>query len=120
MEGQRRHRYTPPGLCRAICRGLIKQRQLDAMHVKQILRVTAQDTVGEIPEHEEDTWKPYWAWDDASHKHLDPEQVRKARNEEMDYVNAKQVWVKVDKRQAINDGHTLANTMWIDTDKGVS
>ena len=36
----------PPGLCRAICRGYIKQRHMAEQHVKKLLKVTAKDTVG--------------------------------------------------------------------------
>ena len=108
----------PPGLCRAICRGLIRQQQLSEYHVKSLLRVTATDSIGEMPEHEEDEWKPTWAWDDANDKALDPERVKKARKEDIDYVNSKEVWVKRDKQQAIREGYKIVNTRWIDTDKG--
>ena len=74
LEGRARDaaRY-PPGLCRAICKGYIKQRQMADHHVKKLLKVTAKDTIGELPEHEEDQEKNTWAWGDANDKSLNPE-----------------------------------------------
>ena len=108
----------PPELCRAICRGLIRQRQHQGDHVKSLLSVEAKDTIDELPEHEEDQWNSTWAWDDANNKTLNPEGVRKARQEEMEYVNSKNVWVKMRKEEAIKEGYNIVDTRWIDTDKG--
>ena len=47
--------------------------------------------MGENPEHEEEDWKIAWAWDDANDKALDPEGVKRARREEMNYINDKKV-----------------------------
>ena len=74
LEGRARHaaRY-PPGLCRAICRGYIKQQELAEHHVKLLLNVTAKDTTGELPEHDEHQEKNTWAWGDANDAALNPD-----------------------------------------------
>ena len=41
--------------------------------MKKLLKVTAKDTIGELPDHEEDQEKNTWAWDDANDKALNPE-----------------------------------------------
>ena len=62
----------PDGLCRAICRGLSKEIDIEKRKIKPILGLSALDRVGEIPESEEESqcWKS--AWDDVSGKELDP------------------------------------------------
>ena len=62
-----------------------------------------------MPEHEEDECRPTWAWDDANDKPLDPEGVIRARQEEIEYVNAKEVWVNKDKQQAIKGDEATPN-----------
>ena len=70
-----------PGLCRAICRGYIKQIQYEAYPLRQLLSVEANDVVEEVPEHEEGQCKYMWACEDAIDKAIDPTWVRKARME---------------------------------------
>ena len=58
----------PDGLCRAICRGLAKEIDIEKKKVRPILGLNSLDKVGEIPESEEESqcWKS--AWDDVSGK----------------------------------------------------
>ena len=83
--------YTP-SLCRAICRGFIRQRMKQTSPVKRLMSVKDTDRVGELPEHEEDRDNYDMAWDDVNNKVLDPKRVKEARQEEMDHISLKQVW----------------------------
>ena len=51
-------------------------------------------------------------------KALDPQRVRQARKEEIDYVDSKGVWEKWPKHKAVAQGYKIVDTRWIDTDKG--
>ena len=75
-----------------------------------MMTVSATTTVGEVPEHEEDTSAITWAWDDANNKALNPEMVRQAREEEMKYINEKRVWDKMSKSEALKLGYKLVAT----------
>ena len=72
MEEQKQQRCTLMGLCRAICRGLVKEIEMKERHLKSILSLNLQDKAGEVPgsEEEEQLWQA--AWDDVSGKELDP------------------------------------------------
>ena len=83
--------YTPD-LCRAICRGFIRQRIKQNSPVKRLMSVKETDRVGELPEHEEDGGNYDMAWDDVNNKVLVPRKVKEARQEEMNHINLKQVW----------------------------
>ena len=76
----------PPDLCRAICRGYIKQMRNREEGVKSLMQVSATDTTDEVPEHEEDHVDMGFAWDDVNNKALNPKMVRDARREEMKYI----------------------------------
>ena len=56
--------------------------------------------------------------DDVSGKELDPVKVQQARQEEMGYVNKKEVWRKIPRKQAWAEGIKIVGTKWIDIDKG--
>ena len=43
----------PEGLCRAICRGLIRQIEQEKGHIRQLMNLNATDVVREVPEDEE-------------------------------------------------------------------
>ena len=57
----------PEGLCRAICKGLVKQIDLDEKEVKMLMSLMAKDVVhGETPTEEEDhEAATARAWDDV-------------------------------------------------------
>ena len=83
----------PPGLCRASCRGLVRQLELNRGQLRSLLKVMAVDTVGaKRPEEEEDDHDWRQAWDDVSGKEFDYQGVKKARELEMEYVKGKEVW----------------------------
>ena len=109
----------PEELCKAICRGYIKQRKFEAEDVKHLMNVTAEMKMPERPEEEEDDIpEQLWAWDDVNDKALDAGMVKQARQDEMNYINLKNVWSKVSKQQALKLGYKIVDTRWIDTDKG--
>ena len=58
----------PEGLCRAICRGLVRQIELERDQVRTLLSLSVVDKVRDVPMSEEDSqqWVP--AWDDVSGK----------------------------------------------------
>ena len=58
------------------------------------------------------------AWDDVSGKMLDPKKVRAARRLEMDFINTKKVWWKMNRREALAQGYRIVGTRWIDVNKG--
>ena len=74
------------------------------MRVKSLMTVTSSTAVGETPEHEEDYDNMSWAWDDANNKALNPTMVKKAREEEMRYIQSKNFWTKMTKEEAIKLG----------------
>ena len=91
----------PPALCRAICRGLVKQIHLKEARVNTLLRVDESWEKPCIPEEEEDREAMEKAWDDVSGKELNARQVREARAREMKYIDDKMVWRKSTKRRSI-------------------
>ena len=82
------------------------------------MNVTANTTIGEVPEHEEDYKTADWAWGDVSDKTLGGQGVKKARQEEMSYIEKMGVWEKMDREEAVRQGYKIVGTRWIDTDKG--
>ena len=94
----------PDGLCRAICRGLLKEIDMEQRKIKPILGLSALDKVGEIPESEEESqcWKS--AWDDVSGKELDPNGVKAARALETQHVDLKKVWRKCLEQKSSDKG----------------
>ena len=90
----------PEGLRRAICRGLFKKTELEKDNLRQILLLCTVDSVGEVPESEEDSHDWIQAWDDVSGKELDPKEVRAVRRLEMDHVDLKKVWHKSPRSEA--------------------
>ena len=65
----------PPALCKAVCRGLMKQLQLKEWNVKSLLSLDAHMQKPDAPAQEEDEVHKKTmdqAWDDVSGKSLDP------------------------------------------------
>ncbi len=73
---------------------------------------------GPVPEeHEQDWWRQQeethgMYWDDVNGDWLDPEEVRKARKIELDWMVKEKVWDKVPKDEATGKILTMR---WIDT-----
>ena len=106
------------GLCRAICKGLMRQIDIEKNQVISLLSLSAIDKVGDIPESEEDEYSWQSAWDDVSGKELNPSGVRMARALEIDHVNMKRVWRKITRSEAKRQGCKMIGTRWVDIDKG--
>ena len=92
--------------------------KMDRTQTKLLMKVSAKDKVEEVPEEEYVHEDARWAWDDITGKVLNPADVKKARLEEMAYVNDKGVWKEVDRKWAIAQGIPIVGTRWIDVDKG--
>ena len=58
------------------------------------------------------------AWDDVRGGWLDEEEVRKARQEEVGYMQKEQLWDEVPREDA--DGHRIVSVKWVDTNKGTA
>ena len=134
LEGGRARKAQtyPRELCKAICVGLQEQIKADA--AGQFLpmessneEATSRELMGtakEIPEkyktvEEPDEGLVETAWDDVSGAELDPNQVKKARAEEIDYIHMMKLYEKV----TIDDcykktGKTPISVRWIDISKG--
>lgn len=110
----------PTQLCSAICRGLIKQLELDEKSLKTLLSLKATDIVHDKPPPEEDKHLEAVAkaWDDVTGKELDPVAVKRARLQEMEYTGSKRVWDKIDRQEALRNGWPIVDTRWIDINKG--
>ena len=118
----------PPGLCRAICKGLLRERQNDLHQVKCLLSVSVSDQVEATPygdggarergvRHEEDDQLAQ-AWDDVTGEQLDSGEVKRARMVEIGYVREKRVWRKITRAEAMKRGIKVIKTRWLDINKG--
>ena len=123
----RGRRDAPKDLCRAICAGLVREKQSETMQIKCLLAVKAGDKIEDEGagksqkkdrgvRHEED--EDAMAWDDVTGEELDPREVAKARGQEMEYVRQKKVWRKITRREAQRRGIKIIKTRWIDINKG--
>lgn len=121
-----------PGLCRAVCKRLIKQFEADRngqylfMNMeykedcssKEVMKVAEQlkekyRTVGEEYECENEV-----AWDDVFGATLDPSEVRRAREEEIKYVRNMELYEKVAIEQCYAKiGKAPISRRWIDINK---
>ena len=108
----------PEGLCRAICRGLVKQIEIEKGQIRHLLNLSSTDVVQQVPDDEENQNQWQEAWDDTSGKELDPSGVRAARALEIEHVNAKKVWRKIPRAEARRQGCKMIGTRWVDIDKG--
>ena len=122
----------PPGLCRAICLGIKEQINADRQgqfllmemgnapeNAKSLMNMSEKikkkcETVEEC-----DAVVMEEAWDDVSGRALDPEQVKKARKEEIEYVHKMGLYVKVPISECHNKtGKPPITVRWIDINKG--
>ena len=79
---------------------------------------TTQIIGAELAEEEEETGMDAQAWDDVSGSVLNPAKVRRARLQELQYVRDKEVWRKIPRWQAKQQGIPIIATRWIDINKG--
>ena len=94
------------------------QTKTDTKHktVKQLLRLQGNEQIEAHDAEHEDT--NMQAWDDLTGEILNPKDVTNARLLELDYARAKNVWTKMPRQQAHNEGLKVIKTRWIDINKG--
>ena len=61
---------------------------------------------------------PFAPWDDVSGAKLDPREVMKAREVEIEYAEKKPVWQNVPRRLAKKSGCEIIKSRWIGINKG--
>ena len=119
-------------MCRAICRGLLKEQRSKVMSLCQVgegIRVRKgqpeQNKEQEHVEQEAELEKQaasllneWGAWDDVSGVSLDREKVKKAREEEVVWLNKKNVYQKITRQEAHQRGLRIIRVRWIDVNKG--
>ena len=123
----------PPEVCRAICQGLIEQIEADRMGQFFIAEINLDGTgKGNQMMKEAESIKEKYkiveedydqqletAWDDVSGSELDPQSVKKARAEEIEYVNKMKLYTKVLIAECLKTiGKRPIAVRWIDINKG--
>ena len=123
----------PPGLCKAVCKGLIEQMNADRngqyllgnikydeeCTSKELLHAAKQLEKKYKTVEEDDTEELEIAWDDVSGAELDPKKDRKAREEEIQYVRTMDLYEKVPIIECYNaTGKAPISIRWIDINKG--
>ena len=123
----------PDGLCRAICKGLQEQMQMDAngqfllMNISIAANEISQDLKRSAEKlkkkyrtvEEEDDEQLEIAWDDVSGAEINANMVKDARREEMDYVRKMHLYDKVPITECKRvTGRMPITVRWIDVNKG--
>ena len=121
LEGARakQAQVYPPELCKAFCRGAAKAVETKRQNrpVDLFLVDAANFKHFECPPEEANEWAS--AWDDVSGEALDPEEVVKARAEEIVYFNKMKVYHKVPIAQCwARTGKRPIPVRWVDINKG--
>ena len=129
----------PPGLCEAICRGLVRQIEVDhstmslvaemilaegkgaaKMQQKELNHLAskiAESMRGGAKVEEDEEWEE--AWDDVKQKELKPGKVREARRVEMEYIRKRNLYNKVPRSKCYAQTRKPpVKSMWLDTNKG--
>ena len=115
-EGSARY---PEELCKAICRGLIRELSYSEKQLMKLVDVGPDTTLArahKAEKDEEQSWQR--AWDDVTGEELDAREVSKARLKEMAYVQGKSVWKVIPRAEATRKGWKVIQTRWIDINKG--
>ena len=109
----------PKGLCRAVCRGAMKQMDIYAAEFMSVKCVGEQGDVDiDALEQEPDDllWMRYW--DDTNGKELRADLVKEARAEEISEVRKMGVWRKVPRSECLAEtGRPPIKLRWIDRNK---
>ena len=122
----------PPGLCRAVCRVLIEQIRVDRngqywlmsmehddKQKSRELKNVAKQLREKYKTMEDNEDELEVAWDDAFGVTLGPQQVRRARQEEVDYVKKMELYVVVPIQQCFEKiGKAPITTRLIGINKG--
>ena len=75
------------------------------MNIAKLIDVGTRTTVeGKASDYEEETEVYLQAWDDVSGEELNPTEVKKARDKEMQYIEEKGVWRVVSRQDAVRRG----------------
>ena len=106
-EAQWSARY-PEELCKAICRGVVKELRNQTDNVKFLFSITAMDRIELYSNVATDDGRQRGfdhedgaaAWDDVTGESLDPSEVLKARALEIEYCRDKSVWIKITRAEA--------------------
>lgn len=121
----------PKELCKAICLGIQKQIRADTagqflllesgnqnVSSKELMNVSRElETKYQTVEEPQSTSLEQ-AWDDVSGAELDPEKVKKARAEEIEYTHKMQLYEEVPVRDCYNKtGRGPITVCWIDINK---
>jgi hypothetical protein len=129
----------PPGLCGAICRGLVRQIEVDHSVVSLVADVIlaeekgaakrqqkefdrlaskiAENMRGGAKVEEDEEWEE--AWGDVKQKELKPVQVREARRVEMEHIHNRNLYNKVPRSKCYEQtGEPPVKSMWLEADKG--
>ena len=130
LAGKAKHcQVYPQPLCEAICRG-IKQQKQACENKEYLLGVVEAKATSSMPippeETEEATWQEHWAemqeqeyWDSASGQPLDPELVRKARHEEVQYIRQSKLYNIVPIEECYQyTRRAPIKGKWVDLNKG--
>ena len=67
---------------------------------------------------EEDDGSMDGAWNDVTGKALDPDLVRQARREELEYFKKMKVYSKVPRSEVAKHGCKVITTRWLDVNRG--
>jgi len=126
LDGRAQHaQLFPEELCRAISRGLVKERRNRVMNISRVTEVSLRKCMKHIPDADEhhdkdeaDSISRMIAWDDLTGMTLQADKVVEARAKELEYVKRKRVWVKVPRALAVSKGWKIIKTRWIDINKG--
>lgn len=123
----------PPELCHAICQGLKAQLEADRKGQFLLAELEGSDgkngkelakTAKELQEQwktveDDDEEEMAVAWDDVSGATLDPNKVKAARAEELEYVRKMNLYTKVPVSECLRKiGKPPISVRWIDINKG--
>ena len=113
----------PEGLCKAICRTVMKLKERLKANLEHVFTVMSGDKdtkwILKLDKHTDEHGEPSWsAWDDVNRVWLDPEEVKKARQEEMTYIQDMGVFRLINRAEAVRQGIKIIDAKWIDTNKG--
>ena len=129
----------PPNLCRAICRGIMKEKKRRQGELMPLMRLSAVAPTEKIPNKEEFHEKVDalekegvrgWlsvvlgekgaeqAWDDLTGLELNAQKVKQARLKELEYIRDRPVWKKITRKEAMRNGWKVVKARWIDINKG--
>lgn len=117
----------PKGLCRAICRGLMREKKQRVMGIRGVAVVEAIGKNTKLPDRNEHHGKEELigghagemeAWDDVSRVKLDAQKVTEARKEEMYWFRKKKVYHKITGEEAKRKGWNILQIRWVDINKG--